>query len=268
MKTAISTVIPSTSKKASNRFNFLDFEDIELAIILKALKRQSENQLFKKLKSNLEQNNIYLSLNEPPMSYKDFTLTMVLEKFKLNSADADIFGHVEAIPKEELAFFYQTLERNLRTPMISEKARSEAIIFPVLTEILDRNVDEFVIFSGKTFDVDGSLGLTGRCDFLLSSAGATKNVIHAPVFIAVEAKKGVVEDHLGQCAAEMMAARIFNQQKKKEIETIFGVVTSGMEWLFMKLEGDTIYVDKVHYYEKETDMIIAIFQEILNTCKK
>ena len=136
----------------------------------------------------------------------------------------------------------------------------------MLTEILDRNVDEFVIL-GQTFDVDKDQGLTGRCDFLLSTSGSTKNVVYAPVFAAVEAKKGSIEDHLGQCVAEMVATRIFNQQKKKEIETIFGVVTSGLEWLFMKLEGDTLFVDKVHYYEKEMDMLVAIFQEILDSYK-
>jgi len=267
METAKPIIVSPPLKKVNNSLNLLDFEDREIAIILKALKRQSEDDLFEKINQTLEDNRIYISLNEPPMSYKDFTLSMVLEKFELKATDTNLFGHVEAIPKEELAFFYQTLERNLRSPILSEKARSEAIIFPVLTEILDKNVDEFVIFSGQTFDVDKDQGLTGRCDFLLSSAGSTKNVIYAPVFAAVEAKKGVVEDHLGQCAAEMVAARVFNQQNKKEIPVIFGVVTSGVEWLFMKLEGDTLFVDKAHYFQNQMDMLVAIFQEILDSYK-
>ena len=47
----------------------------------------------------------------------------------------------------------------------------------------------------------------------------------------------MLHTHIGQCAAEMVAARIFNKQKKREYNTIYGVVTSGTEWLFFEIRG-------------------------------
>jgi hypothetical protein len=38
---------------------------------------------------------------------------------------------------------------------------------------------------------------------------------------------------MGQCIAEMVAAQIFNQQSGNNIETIYGVVTSGTNWRFL-----------------------------------
>ncbi|MFK7906564.1 MAG: hypothetical protein AB8B69_15645 [Chitinophagales bacterium] len=245
----------------------LEVEKEELRLILKSLVEQGQADLFEKLNQKLKKNKIYLNINEPAMSYKDFvSLEMVLENFQLKAKNADLFEDVIPIEESELSLFRTIMERHKKTPMISEKAKSEAIIYPVLIEVLARSRQEFVIFSGKTFRVDSSKGLTGICDFLLSAAGSAKQVIYAPVFAAVEAKKEGVEDHLGQCAAEMVAARIFNKEKKRNIDTIYGLVTSGTNWIFMKLEGDTIYVDSVQYYEIQLNKIIAILQHIVESC--
>jgi len=71
----------------------------------------------------------------------------------------------------------------------SEKARSELIITPVLVEvrrILDRKV---TLFSGEDFTVDESLGLNGRCDFLISRS-AEMLAIEAPAVVIIEACTG------------------------------------------------------------------------------
>ncbi len=46
-----------------------------------------------------------------------------------------------------------------------------------------------------------------------------------------------------ECAAQMYGARIFNQKKKNNIHDIYGCVSIGVEWQFMKLEGQTIWKD-------------------------
>lgn len=242
----------------------LEVEKEEMRLILKSLKEQGQTELFKKLNKNLETSNIYLNINEPPMSYKDFiNLEMVLKRFKLKGSNINLFSDIVPIEESKLSFFRAVMKRHKKIPRVSEKARSEIIILPLLSEVLAQSEKEFVIFSGKTFKVDSDKGLTGICDFLLSTTGSARQIIYAPVFAAVEAKKGIIEDHLGQCAAEMVAARIFNAENKREIDTIYGLVTSGTEWLFMKLEGDTIYVDEVQYYENEFNKIIAILQHIV-----
>ncbi|MFK7906672.1 MAG: hypothetical protein AB8B69_16190 [Chitinophagales bacterium] len=245
----------------------LTFSKLELQKVLNALQEAGEYDLSTKLIHDLESQNIYLNLQESPMSYKDFTLESVTEKFDLKSKNQLLFEDIEPISKDELGFFYELMERNLQIGLVSEKARSEAIIFPLFSELLSRNKGEFSLLSGKTFDVEPETGLKGRCDFLLSSKGSANNMIYAPVFAAVEAKQGMLHNHIGQCAAEMVAARIFNKQKKREYETIFGVVTSGTEWLFLKLENDTIVIDTKQYYEVQFDKIIAICQFIVDFYK-
>jgi len=245
----------------------LTYNNLELKKILSALKEIGEKELYKKITRDLESQNIYLNFQESPKTYKDFTLESVTEKFNLESTNQPLFEDIQPITKDELVFFYELMERNLQVGLVSEKARSEAIIFPVFSELLSRNKGEFSLLSGKTFDVQPENGLKGRCDFLLSSKGSANNMVYAPVFAAVEAKQGMLYNHIGQCAAEMVAARIFNKQKKREYETIFGVVTSGTEWLFLKLEGDTIVIDTKQYYEVQFDKIIAICQFIVDFYK-
>ena len=89
---------------------------------------------------------------------------------------------------EPSSLITQTLAINIRKPMASEKAKSELLIVPILNELTERNHDSFTYFSGYAFDVDSSLGLTGRCDFVLSTE-PNALVIESPVFCVVEAQK-------------------------------------------------------------------------------
>ena len=96
---------------------------------------------------------------------------------------------------------------------------------------------------GVTFDVDKPRGLSGICDYLLVQSREVF-FIRGPVFAAVEAKKEDITGGLGQCAAEMVAIQIFNEKEKTTIPAVFGCVTSGNLWRFLKLEGSTLFIDK------------------------
>jgi hypothetical protein len=80
----------------------------------------------------------------------------------------------------------------------------------------------------------------------------------ALVITVVEAKKENINAGLGQCAAEMVAAQIFNQQSATEIKTIYGVVTTGSIWQFLKLEEQTLSIDLSEYYLKDVNKILGI----------
>jgi transketolase C-terminal domain/subunit len=53
----------------------------------------------------------------------------------------------------------------------------------------------------------------------------------------VEAKNENIKGGLGQCVAEMVAAQIFNEREANAIDTIYGAVTTGEIWKFLKLGG-------------------------------
>lgn len=56
----------------------------------------------------------------------------------------------------------------------------------------------------------------------------------------METKKENIPAGLGQCVAEMLAARIFNERAGNENLIIYGTVTTGSIWQFLKLEGQSI----------------------------
>ena len=112
------------------------------------------------------------------------------------------------------------------------------------------------IFSGEDFDVEPSVGLNGRCDFLLSRSPKLIE-IDAPAVVIVEAKKADLRTGIGQCVAEMVAAQRFNKAKKKSVNTIYGTVTSGTQWRFMKLEENTVTFDLSEYPVPPVDFIVS-----------
>ncbi len=53
----------------------------------------------------------------------------------------------------------------------------------------------------------------------------------------LEAKRGDIELGLGQCVAQMVAAQMFNERAGTVRSAIFGIVTTGENWQFLKLDG-------------------------------
>lgn len=197
------------------------------------------------------------------MAYSDFKLKELIKQFSLILKDKnDLFAEVSPVqPSEYLEF---TLKYNLPVAgeINTEKARSEMIIAPILLEVRRRVGDRISLFSGRDFNVDPERGLNGACDFLLGIS-ESQLVINAPVVAIVEAKKEDLIGGLGQCVAEMIAAQVFNEQEGNQVTNIYGVVTSGTAWRFVKLEGRTVSVDVVEYYISNVEKILGIFIAIL-----
>ena len=103
------------------------------------------------------------------------------------------------------------------------------------------------LFSGTEFTVDEAQGLTGYCDYILSRS-KEQLIINAPVVMIVEAKNENIKGGLGQCVAEMIAAQRFNEREGNAIDTIYGAVTTGEIWKFLKLVGAVASIDLSDYY--------------------
>ncbi len=193
------------------------------------------------------------------MAYSDFTtLTKVREAFGLTIEESmDLFPDIpEILPS---SYLQTTLNENvfLATAINTEKARSELIIAPVLLEV--RRILNFKIgfFSGSEFNVDVQAGLTGYCDYILTASKESYE-IRTPVITLVEAKNESIKSGLGQCIAEMVAAQLFNQRNGEEIESIYGAVTTGTDWKFLKLSEKTIWIDKRDYFITQVSQILGI----------
>jgi len=102
--------------------------------------------------------------------------------------------------------------------------------------------NQISIFSGSNFEVDPSQGLEGRCDFILSRS-LEQYYISSPVLTIVEAKNESISGGLGQCIAMMIVTQLFNQREGNDVEIIYGVVTTGTDWKFLKLVNKTAFID-------------------------
>ncbi len=160
----------------------------------------------------------------------------------------------------------ETLAMNHSYPLGTEKAKSELLVIPILTEIRRRNHGFFALYSGYTFDVDATQGLTGRSDFILTKERRSP-IITAPLFAVVEAKNDNVEDAVPQCIAQMLAAQIFNERKGTTVPVIYGAATSGFDWLFMRLSGNTALIDTEIYQIRALPELLGVLQNIIDFYK-
>jgi hypothetical protein len=154
------------------------------------------------------------------------------------------------------------LKSNAPMAINTEKAKSEFLIAPILYEIARKNYEKISFFSGYPLDVDKNLGLKGFCDFLFTKTPRSP-VIKEPIFCIVEAKNDNPENGVPQCVAEMYAARLFNEQNNKSIDVIYGCVTTGYLWQFLKLEQQIVLQDTTVYSLAELSSILGILQFIV-----
>jgi hypothetical protein len=197
------------------------------------------------------------------MAYSDFKLLEVQQKFGVTIEESmDLFHTVpeSELPKtlSSILTRYLPLALNLNT----EKARSELLIAPFLTEFKLLHADTISLFSGLEFNVNEAQGLKGRCDYILSS-NSQQLVLTAPICVLVEAKNENIVGGLGQCLAEMIAAQQFNLEQNHPRERVYGIVTTGIQWRFLQLERQLATVDSVEYSIQNPEKIFGILEHIV-----
>ena len=79
----------------------------------------------------------------------------------------------------------------------------------------------------------------------------------------LEAKRHDIESGIPQCAAQMLGAQIFNKNENTKIKCIYGCVTTGDDWQFLKLD-DELFIDERKYYLGNVAQILGIFQSIID----
>ncbi|GEM_PF-514608 len=154
------------------------------------------------------------------MPYSSFTIKRVQKELSVEIIEkTDFFSGIA--PREIGSHLKETLSDNvsLAAAVNTGKARSELIIAPVLVEIRKIFDKKISFFSGIELNVDKERDLTGFCDFIISQS-PEQLFLNTPVITVVEAKNENIMSGLGQCAAEMIASRIFNEQEGTTLSKI------------------------------------------------
>jgi hypothetical protein len=194
------------------------------------------------------------------MVYADFSLDTLRRTFGLTITQTTLFAEIAPLPIPP--WLQETLDKGMPLALVSEKARSEFIIVPILLTSRELSQNRIAIYSGQRLDVDPDQGLLGECDFILTTTPPLP-VMQALLVVVVEAKKNDIESGLGQCAAQMLGAQRLNQRDQTGIATIFGCITTGETWQFLTLRDATLTIDADRYYINEVGTILAVFQTIL-----
>jgi hypothetical protein len=198
------------------------------------------------------------------MAYSDFKLQEVVRKFGLTiNEKVDLFA--DTPERESSTILDAILKTNIALALAinTEKARSEMIIAPVLIEIKNLFSEEISLFSGVDFNVEPERGLNGVYDFIISKS-PEQLFITFPIVTIVEAKNENIKVGLGQCVAEMIAAQLFNQKEGNDIDVIYGIVTTGNMWKFLKLQNQIVYIDFSEYYIKDIQKILGILSNTIS----
>jgi hypothetical protein len=206
--------------------------------------------------------NVLWNLVTRLMAYTDFTLEAAEAAFGFTAQPDALFPGLK--PLSVPPWLQESLDRGRQTAaLVSEKARSEFLIAPILLAVRDVAPGELTIYSGQCLDVDPERGLVGECDYILARTAPVPR-LRAPLVTVLEAKKGDVEAGLGQCAAQMVGARLFNERAGEPAGPVFGCVTTGELWQFLRLEGPALKIDKSRLFLDNVGGILAVLQAVVS----
>jgi hypothetical protein len=195
------------------------------------------------------------------MSYTQFKdADNLLTQFDAKTNYERLFDNITPLQPSSRLVSY--LEMREFIGAVSEKSRCELIVMPILGDIAMRYTGKISLHSGITMEGDKTKGLTGECDFLFSAMPDIL-VLRAPVFAITEAKKQDFELGLPQCMAQLLGAQLYNKRKNRPIKTIFGCVTTGNEWQFLKLEENLFTIDTRRYFFNELPEILGVLKYIV-----
>jgi len=199
------------------------------------------------------------------MGYSNFKrLRQVSQKFGLQDIRDVLFTKIMPVqPSERLQ---QALKISELIPLTNEKAKSEWVIAPILTEIFLANQEHISLYSGAEINIDAQNDLSGACDFVFSLMPKTYEM-HAPAFLLTEAKNEDLDYGIAQCTAQLYAAQRFNEQENQPLPCVYGCATTAGEWRFLKLEQNTLTVDRKSYFLPELPQILGAFQQIIDIFK-
>jgi len=194
------------------------------------------------------------------MAFRDFTFPEVCSTFGLTLRQEMLYPQVPPLDRGQDFLERMAGDAALAIAISTEKARSEFMIAPVLSEVRRHLKARFALFSGVEFSVDPARGLNGFCDFLFTRS-PLQLVVTAPVIAIAEAKNAYLRSGLGQCIASMVGAREFNA----DATIIHGVVTTGSEWQFLTLAGNQLTLDLREYFASELPAIMGVLSHILES---
>lgn len=196
------------------------------------------------------------------MPYSQFTFAEARRQFGLTvDTSSDLFRDVPPVAPSPAVVAGLETNMPLAVAQNNEKARSELLIAPLLADLWRQSGHRLAVYSGVEFNVDPSRSLAGVCDFLIARPPQVEPV-GPPILALVEAKKEDIPSGYGQCAAELVAALELNRREATGREVVYGCVSTGTEWRFLRLAGSALDIDRSLYLIADPAHILGIFMAV------
>lgn len=210
------------------------------------------------------------------MAYADFSFSKVKKLFRLKTVENEPAIPYNSIDRDRVIDLEKIINENspLATAIGTDKARSSLLITPVLVEVRKLLGRQISLFIGTEFNVDRELGLTGICDYILSLS-PEQYIVESPILMLAESQDADLNPSMGRVIAKMVAAQKFtqrvytplrgalgNQQRQNQISYVYGCVSSGTQWQFLRLEGRTLVIDPVSRDLKPIEALVGSILQI------
>lgn len=192
------------------------------------------------------------------MAYSEFTVGDLTGKLGLTlETHQDSFNTIPPVPVDPV--LQTLLDRHLPIALATntEKSRAELLTAPILVEVWRLTGRRISYYSGVDLNFDRASRLNGEADFLFTR-GPQVPVVSTPILVVVEAKKEDIASAYGQCGAEMVAAQGLNERAKTGVDTVYGCITIGDHWKFLRLRGYELVIDSPQYPFSQLDRILGI----------
>lgn len=193
------------------------------------------------------------------MGYSNYKkLEQVTKKFGLSAKRQRLFEQINKLAPSK--WLVETLEIAEFFALRNEKAKTERIISPILTEVALAFKDKISFFSGEDLPVDSNQDLSGECDFFFTLVPQSP-YLETPIISLAEAKDDDIDYGIAQCAAQLYGAKLFNERDNKNIPILYGCTTDGVEWQFLRFENNTFYIDTKIYTDLQD--ILGVWHHII-----
>ena len=208
------------------------------------------------------------------MAFSDFkSISEVQEKFDITYAKEDFVKVHDAEPSEQFLQDFEWTLQNL-SAFVSEAARRETIVFPILRENYKAYADNWDLGIGTSFAYYDNQAPSGTPDYLICARSQTPGIGEKPFRILVEVKTNKYELGIdlrlptlaaserksnfkrgwGQCLAELVAAQKMNNDANLPV---YGIVTDGNLWQFGRLVGDTFTQNRTDFWLTDLPMLFG-----------
>ncbi len=237
----------------------------ELELIMKLLQENKQEELAEKYLAQLEEEGYTEPIKPLFMAFKDYKkILKVTDAFQLKLKQFSLFPATQTVEPNDL--LTQLLEIGLEYAPISEKEKSEWLIQPVLDGFRLMSDVDFHLYSGRYLKADKHVSLKRECDFLYAFTDL-RVAVQGPIFAAIESKAETIQQGTAQCAAQMMGVYHFNEQREVPLEVIYGCVTTGYDWRFMRLKNNELCIDTRIYHTDKIEQILGIWNTIVEECR-